>query len=150
MAGAEQVAAIIESLGPRDHAIEGIIQRGDGEYVVDYDDLEVTLEFETETDRLVLLADLGQAPRDKRLAVYTTLLNYSLLWRDTGGVHMALTVDGEVMQMVTLAGAELTADLLDTVLRNFAAKARLMRAYVGSGGSEDTPIDSLMPLGLRV
>jgi hypothetical protein len=150
MASSEQVGSIIESVGPRDHNLEGIVQRDDGEYVVHYDDLEVTLEFEADTDRLVISAELGDAPRDKRLAVYTTLLNYSLLWRDTGGVHMALTADGIVVQTLTLSGSEITVDLLDTVLRNFAAKARLMRTYVATGGGNESPVDSLMPLGLRV
>ena len=149
MASSEQIGSIIESVGPRNHDIEEVVQLPEGDYVVHYDDLDVTLAFDAETDRLVMSADLGQAPRDKRLTVYTTLLNYSLLWRDTGGVHMALTADGTAVQALTLSGAEVTLDLLDTVLRNFAVKARLMRAYVRTGGGE-TPADTLMPHALRV
>ncbi len=134
MASSEQIGSLIEAAGPRDHDIEAVVQLPEGDYVVHYDDLEVTLTFEAETDRLVLSADLGDAPRNKRLAVYTTLLNYSLLWRDTGGVHIALTADGTAVQLLTLFGSEVTLDLLDTVLRNFAVKARLMRAYIITGG----------------
>jgi hypothetical protein len=149
MASSEQIGSIIESVGPRNHDIEEVVELRENEFVVRYNDLEVTLEFEAETDRLVLSAEIGEAPPDKRLAVYTTLLNYSLLWRDTGGVHMALTADGAAVQLLTLFGSEVTADLLDTVLRNFAVKARLMHAYVKTGGGE-TLVDTLMPHGLRV
>jgi hypothetical protein len=149
MASSEQIGSIIESLGPRNHDIEEVVELRENEFVVRYNDLEVTLEFESETDRLVLSAEIGEAPPDKRLAVYTTLLNYSLLWRDTGGVHMALTADGAAVQLLTLFGSEVTLDLLDTVLRNFAVKARLMHAYVRTGGGE-TPADMLMPHALRV
>ena len=152
MASPEQIGSLIEAVGPRDQDIEGVVQLPGGDYVVHYDDLEVTIVSEAATDRLVMSADLGEAPRDKRLAVYTTLLNYSLLWRDTGGVHMALTADGTVVQLLALSGTEVTLDLLDTVLRNFAVKARLMRAYVvtGGGAGNESPRDTLMPLGLRV
>lgn len=150
MASSEQLGSMIESVGPRDHDIETVVQISESEYVVHYDDLEVTLEIDAETDRLVMSAELGQSPSDKRLPVCTTLLNYSLLWRDTGGVHMALTADGTAVQLLTLFGSEVTLDLLDTVLRNFAVKARLMRAYVAKGGGDESPAETLMPLGLRI
>ena len=150
MASAEQIGSIIEAIGPRDHDIEAVVQLPEGDYVIHYDGLEITLEYDAEFDRLMISADLGQPPFDKRLSVYTTMLNYSLLWRDTGGVRMALTADGAVVQMADLSGPELTVDLLDTVLRNFAAKARLMRDYVASGDSNESPTDTLMSLGLRV
>jgi hypothetical protein len=150
MASLEQIGSIIESVGPRDHDIEAVVQHPEGDYVIHYDDLEVTLEYDAESDRLMISADLGQPPSDKRLSVFTTMLNYSLLWRDTGGVRMALTADGMVIQMADLSGPEVTVDMLDTVLRNFAAKARLMRAYVASGDAGEGPVDTLMPLGLRV
>jgi hypothetical protein len=150
MASLDQIESIIEAIGPRDHEIEAVVQLPEGDYVVHYDDIELTLDYDAESDRLMISADLGQAPFDKRLSVYTTMMNYSLLWRDTGGVRMALTADGTVVQMTDLSGPEVTVDLLDTVLRNFAAKARLMRAYVASGDASDSPSDTLMPLGIRV
>jgi hypothetical protein len=148
MVSAAEIGSVVESIGPRDHDIEEVVSLTDGEYVVRYDDLDVTLEFEAETDRLVLSAELGAAPSDKKTAVYTTLLNYSLLWKDTGGVHMALTADDVVVQMASLTGSEVNADRLIALLRNFAEKARLFRNYVQTGGGES--IDTLMPLGMRV
>jgi hypothetical protein len=150
MADARQIASIIKAIGPNNLDIADVVEIGENEYVVHYDDLDVTLEFEAETDRLVFSAELGAAPADKRLEVYTTLLNYSLLWRDTGGVHMALTADGTAVQMVTLFGSELSTDLVNTVLRNFADKARLMRGYVAAGSAGDVSPDMTSQFHLRV
>jgi hypothetical protein len=150
MASTEQVASIMRAIGPKDLDIADVIEIGEGEYVVSYDDLNVTLEFEAETDRLVFSAELGEAPADKRSEVHTTLLNYSLLWRDTGGVHMALTADGIAVQMLTLFGSELSDDRVNTVLRNFADKARQIRNYVVTGGLAEDSADALSGFVVRV
>jgi Tir chaperone protein (CesT) family len=128
------IGSLIVSLGPREPDIAEIAQLRDREFIVRYDDILVTLELAEEIDRLIFSAEIGSAPPERRLAVYTTLLNYSLLWQDTGGVQMALTADGTVVQLLTLFGAEITPDLLPIVLRNFTANARLMRGYVVTGG----------------
>ncbi len=135
MANAEQIASIIESIGPRDSDIDSVRQLSPNEFVVDYGDIDVMLEFDAELDQLVFSAEVGQAPQDRKLAVYTTLLNYSLLRSDTGGVYMALTAGGAAVQLLAISAAEITgAPFFETVLQNFTAKARLMRGYVVTGG----------------
>ena len=82
--------------------------------------------------------------------MHETLLTYALLWRDTGGVAAALTADGTVVVLLTLYAAEVTADLLATVLANFAERARLLHTYVARGGEEPQATDALATVGIRI
>lgn len=136
----DNIRSVIAAAAPLDPDVDGVLERADGDWVVRYPDLDVEMEFDADTQRFALSANLDTVDPELRLEVYTTLLSYSLLWRDTGGIGMALDASGTVVQQMILFAPEVTADLLGTVLPNFVVKARLLRTYIGNGGqSKPTP-----------
>lgn len=138
MASIEQMRETIVTVGPASADIEGILERGEGEWLLRYPDIDVALEFDADSNRLVVSAELDEPAPENRLEVYTSLLNYSLLWRDTGGVYAAMTAGGVPMLFLPLFGDEVTAELLGTVLENFKTKARLLRTYIAQPGEQQT------------
>lgn len=140
----ESLQAAIEEIGPRDPDILSIIQRDTTSWAVRAEDIDVEIEFEG--GRVTLQSSLGPVPEDRRGTVYGTLLQYNLLRQDTGGVTMALTADGIVVQMLDFAEAQVSADLLLRVLNNFVTKARIWRGFVLSGPDVVDTAD----LGIRV
>ena len=128
---------MLQEIAPADPTIAAVLRIADDGWVVTYnDDLDIEFEFNEETNRLVLSADLGEPSDDRRLAVYETLMMYSTMWRDTGGISMGLIgPQGSMAMMADLTAGETTADVLAGVLTNFADKARLWRGFVETGGS---------------
>jgi hypothetical protein len=138
----ERVGLIIEEAGPRDDAIAGIMRSGETSWAVQYGDFEIECEYEPTLDRLMLQAAIGAVPKEKQARAYETMLAYNLIWRETGGVRMALAGPNlDAVQMVDLNGSELSTELLLRVLGNFAEKAEIWREFI-AGRREETPIES--------
>lgn len=136
MASAEQMREMIVTAGRASADIEGILERASDEWLLRYPDIDVTVEFDADGNRLVLSAELDQPASEDRLEVYATLLNYSLLWRDTGGVYAAMTAGGTLTLLLPLFGDEVTAELLAAVLENFKAKARILSICIAQPGEQ--------------
>jgi hypothetical protein len=132
-----QVQGLIEALGARNDEIEVITRNGDAQWSVGFDeDTVVTLDLVADQAKLVLSAPLGRPPTEQRLAAYEAMLSYNMLWLETGGVTMGLGgAHGELVQLFELNAADddLTLDLLDVVLVNFAEKARMWRRVIAEG-----------------
>ena len=132
----EQVQGLIEALGARNDEIEVITRNGDAQWSVGFDeDTVVTLDLVADQAKLVLSSPLGRPPTEQRLAAYEAMLSYNMLWLETGGVTIGLGgAHGELVQLFELNAADdLTLDLLDTVLVNFAGKARMWRRVIAEG-----------------
>ncbi len=132
-----QVQGLIEALGARNDEIEVITRNGDAQWSVGFDeDTVVTLDLVADQAKLVLSAPLGRPPTEQRLAAYEAMLSYNMLWLETGGLTMGLGgAHGELVQLFELNAADddLTLDLLDVVLVNFAEKARMWRRVIAEG-----------------
>jgi len=102
------------------------------------------LEWAENPDRVVLTAILGTPSEAMQLSVYETLLCYNLLWKDTGGVKMALSgPGGELVLLYELFAATLNRHDLQTVLINFVSIAQVWGVFVtGEGDEQATQLPS--------
>lgn len=144
----DQIQALMEALGPSSDEIAGIARSGEAEWAVGYDeDTIVTLELVEEQGKLVLSIDLGQPAPGNRFAVYETMLNYNLLWPETGGVKMGLGgAGGSLVQMFELNTTGLDVERLEAVLEGFVAKAQMWRRFVAEGPQDGgSPFPMLRP-----
>ncbi|MGJ0506513.1 MAG: type III secretion system chaperone [Methylocystis sp.] len=111
-------------------AITTILQTGDATWQVDFEDVSIELELDEGSGRLVLSAELGAPPPERRLAVFEALLSYALLWRDTGFVRAGLGGAEGVLVLIADTGVDgLHPAALAGILANFAEKIRIWRDF---------------------
>jgi hypothetical protein len=141
---------LIEELGPATSSLISVSQLGDELWgVVFEDEAIITLELDQDRSVLVLQSELGSPAPSRRAEVCSALLNYNLLWRETGGVKMALGgEENTAFQLYDLDCRDTSLVELQNVLENFAEKARIWRSYVAGAG--DAPVADAPPLGMRV
>jgi len=149
MSRIDEIQQLMESLGPASPAVSQVTQVGDDVWAVGLaDDGLVYLEWDPERDRLVLTSNVGR-PRDSdREKLYEAMLGYNALWRDTGGVQMAVAA-GEALQSYALAAAGLELDVLQATLEDFAGKARIWKDLMQNGVGAGADV-RLTPMGVRV
>lgn len=95
-------------------------------------ELAVQLESADSPARLVISARLGTVSGPSTLAVFETLLSYNLLWRETGGLKMALDEARQELQLLLEMPLQVDAHYrLATVLGNFVELAGTWRGYLG-------------------
>lgn len=130
----ELIQMLMQELGPNTPEVDAILQTDDTTWAVQFDDdRAILIEWADDPRRLVLSAILGRASSATQIAVYETLLSYNLLWKETGGVRMALDgPEGDVMLIYDLYEDQLTESELRTVMVNFADLAALWTEYVTS------------------
>lgn len=129
------ISSLIVEAGPRDEDIEGILELSPEVWLVRYEDLDIEIEHDEGRGRVMLSASLGPVRADQKLAVYEAALAYASMWRETGGVRIGLPdANGAMVLMVDIDTADLTAGGLAAILANVAAKARIWRVVVASGG----------------
>lgn len=128
---------LMSEVGPLDDAILACIKATDGAYAIRFAEVDVLVERDVDRDRIALSVEIGAPRPSKALEVYETLLSYNLLWRETGGVRMALTgKGGAVVQFVDLTGSEINARSIATVAANLASLTEIWRAFLGSAASD--------------
>lgn len=134
----ERMQIMMEEIGPVMPSIEAVIQSEERNWAIQFDDQSIVmLEWADKPDRVVLTAMLGSPSESMQLSVYETLLCYNLLWKDTGGVKMALSgPGGELILLYELSGTELTLGELQTVLANFVSIAQVWSVYVTGDGDQ--------------
>ena len=134
----QRVQIMMEEVGPAMPAIEAVIQSEEKNWAIQFEDQSITtLEWADKPDRIVLSAMLGIPSESMQLSVYETLLCYNLLWKDTGGVKMALAgPSGELMLLYELFVAELNLSELQIVLANFTSIAQVWTVYVTGEGEQ--------------
>ena len=108
----------------------------------------VHLEHLPDEGKAVLSAELGRALPGAEAATYQLLLQVNTLWRETGGLHMALDAgDGELTQVYDIALVGLDRDALARRVRNFATAAHGWREVIAtqatSSDSSAAPPDLL-------
>jgi hypothetical protein len=145
----ERMQIMMEEIGPAMPEIDAVIQSEEENWAIQFEDQSIiTLEWALKPDRVVLSTILGIPSESMQLTVYETLLCYNLLWKDTGGVKMALAgPNGELMLLYELYMSDLTLNDMQTVLRNFVSIGQVWSVFVA--GEEDpaavlpAPIDML-------
>ncbi|MBB3950311.1 type III secretion system chaperone [Aureimonas jatrophae] len=125
------LADLMNEIGPLDDAIDSVTVLGDARWIVRFPELDVEIEADEATGRVMLSTVLAPAPADRRGDVYETLLLYNLAWRETGGVRMALNgADGPVVQIADVPMQDLSARLLVTVARNLVRRGAIWTQFL--------------------
>lgn len=134
----ERIQIMMEEIGPSMSEIEAVIQSEDKNWAIQFDEQSiVTLEWAEKPERIVLTSMLGTPAEKMQTSVYETLLCYNLLWKDTGGVKMALSgPEGELVLLYELFVADLSLNELQTVLTNFVSIAQVWGVYVTGEGNQ--------------
>lgn len=132
----ETITTWLTELGPLLPAAE-IRQAAPDQWFIVYDEfLIIDVELLPDAAKLVLSADLGHPLVGEENATYTLLLQVNALWRETGGLRMALDAgDGELTQVYDIALADLDRDGLELRVQNFAAAARGWREVIATKGA---------------
>ena len=139
----ERIQIMMEEIGPNMPEIEAVIQSEEKNWAIQFDDQSIVMvEWTDRPDRVVLSAMLGTPAEKMQLSVYETLLCYNLLWKDTGGVKMALAgPGGELILLYELHASELSLNELQTVLSNFTSIAQVWSVYVM--GESEQPVGNI-------
>ena len=134
----ERMQIMMEEIGPSMPEIEAVIQSEEKNWAIQFDDQSIVmLEWTSKPDRIVLSAMLGTPAEKMQLSVYETLLCYNLLWKDTGGVKMALAgPGGELILLYELHASDLMLAELQTVISNFSSIAQVWGMYVTGEGEQ--------------
>lgn len=138
----ERFQIMMEEIGPSMVEIEAVIQSEECNWAIQFDDEKIiTLEWADKPDRIVLSSALGMPSQAMQLSVYETLLCYNLLWKDTGGVKMALAgPDGELILLYEMFAVGLNINELQTILINFINISSAWSIFVNDEGIENTNI----------
>jgi hypothetical protein len=134
----ERMQIMMEEIGPAMSEIEAVIQSEEKNWAIQFEDQSIVmLEWAENPDRVVLTAMLGVPSETMQLSVYETLLCYNLLWKDTGGVKMALSgPGGELVLLYELFASNLNRNELQTVLINFVSISQVWSVYVTGEGEQ--------------
>jgi hypothetical protein len=147
MSGIAQVQELMEQLGPQSPELGHVTQVADTAWYVGMEErMDILLELDADGAQLVLTAPLGQVAPDAT-SLQEMFLGYNALWRDTGGVRLAVA-DGEAMQLLAVEASGLDVATLRRILDNFAEKARVWQRMVESGAQVQGA--DLAPAGLLV
>jgi hypothetical protein len=129
----ETLTTWLTQLGPLLSAAE-VRQAAPHQWFIVYDEsLIIDVEYASDDAKLVLSADLGRALPGEEGATYQLLLQVNALWRETGGLRMALDAgDGELSQAYDIALGGLDLDGLERRVRNFESAARGWRDIIAT------------------
>jgi len=129
----ETLTTWLTQLGPLLPAAE-IRQVTPHQWTILWDEfIAIDVEHLPDESKLVLSAELGRALTGEEAATYQLLLQVNALWRETGGLRMALDAgDGELTQLYDLALGGLDRDGLENRVRNFEAAARGWREVIAT------------------
>ena len=126
-----EIDLLLQEAGPREDEILGVLRIADDRWAIRFEDVDVEVEYNPETGRILFAAVIGTPPPLRARAVYEALLNYTMLWRETGGVRMGLNGPaGEAVQMVEFAADDLDPALVAVVAGNLAARTLVWRAHL--------------------
>ena len=139
----ERMQIMMEEIGPSMPEIEAVIQSENTNWAIQFEDQSILmLEWAEQPDRVVLTTMLGTPSDSMQLSVYETLLCYNLLWKDTGGVKMALSgPGGELVLLYEMFASNLNLSEMQVVLTNFLNIAQVWSVYVT--GESENPVGSV-------
>jgi len=146
MSSAKELDLVMEQVGPALPGAENVTEIEDGVWAIGFDERTIVMLQLDDRGRLTLTLDVGRCLEAKRAAAYEALLTYNALWRETGGIRMALA-DGSVLQLFTATAAGLTVEALAAIVESFVEKALVWRDYLETSDYAAAPAQ---PAGMRV
>lgn len=125
----DQINTIVTESGPLDEEIISVARVADDRWMIQFEPIIISLEADAERGRLMLIGEIGPVPEERRNELLTAMLSYGLLWRETGGLRMAVSQSDNVATlMVDLAGEEIEPRLIACVAANLAERTLLWQA----------------------
>ena len=124
MSSFERVQVLMSEIGPI-LELRGILEMTDGDrWVLDLDgEHAIVVEYRPADDRLFFTAEVGIPAPEARPVCYELLLAYNAMWRETGGVRMAVNgEDGAVLQIADITAGDIDSAALSAILENFIGK----------------------------
>lgn len=129
------LAAFGETIG-----IEGLCFDENGNCSLQIDEaIQVNVEHEADSRRVMLSASLGEVALEAREAVYAALLEGNLFWSGTGGA--TLSVEPETRRAFIhqrMPAAEVTAQSLEEMLDRFVSTAEAWARDIQAGAADET------------
>lgn len=121
------------------------IDERDAWFIAFNEDTEIDVELDASGHRVTFQCALGRPDDARRDHLCRTLLQYNYLWRETGGMRMALDgADGNVVQIFDMPSESVDAESVQNVLGNFAQAASAWHEVLSSGGDIPNPASSTM------
>jgi hypothetical protein len=137
MADIDSVRELLIDAAQKESDIDSLLQTGDFSFEIGTaNGVAIAADYDQDTGRMMLSADVGTPAVSAREAVYDAMLNYAMLWKETGFVRLAVVGKaGPAMLMADVFPFTLNPGALATILVNFAEKATLWAGIV-AGGAE--------------
>lgn len=134
-----EIAQLVAEQGLLDDEILAVTEVEPDEWSVRYERFDLAVSYDEASETLTLSASIGRPPEERRLQICELLLSYNLLWRDTGGLRMALAGrGGEAVQMLSIHAAALTARGLAARIAAFSERALAWRILMAEPAPSDT------------
>ena len=137
MLSADELNRVLAEVGPLDDAILEVVGTDPDTWLVRFETVDVELEYDGPGGRLVFTVAIGTPSEANRLRIYEALLLYNVIWRDTGGLRMALSGPGAgALQIADLADADIDPRRIVLVAVNMAERALLWRGMMTAETAE--------------
>lgn len=123
------------AIGAANDNIVAILQVEPGHWAVGYlDDTTIEVECQEGSNRLTLYTGIGTPNPGDLDRIRHTMLNYNLLWRETGGMRMGLSGPGDAAYLIGDVYLPETSEAsLDQALFNMAQLGRIWTRFVTEG-----------------
>lgn len=144
---------MLTAIGNANDEIAAILEIEPGHWAVGYlDDMSVEVECQDGSNRLTLTCGLGIPLLSQIDRIRHTMLNYNLLWRESGGLRMGLSGAGDEAYLIGDVYLPDTSEAsLDQVLFNMVRLGRTWSRFITEGTlSGDAPDPSGAETMIRV
>lgn len=121
--------------------IEAVVQSAPDRWVIGFtDDLQMDIQIDEATNRIVLSAEAGTVREDGRVNTMEALLAFNLLWATTGCLRAGLAPkDPTVILMADLGLPDMTDERLGRLILRLAETARGWRAFAAGELTQPAP-----------
>jgi hypothetical protein len=142
MADADHIADLMSRLGPTAPGVEAVLATGTTAWtVLMTDGREIRFDLDTETGGLTAATGLGRPQPGDRLKVYEAALLFNTLWRQSGGLRLAMAGEHGPMSLgLELPAAAMDLEGLQTVLAALAARGTSWSDFVAGTASGPEPV----------
>ncbi|KVZ50918.1 type III secretion system chaperone [Burkholderia ubonensis] len=130
MVTSEQLSNIIASIGPQIDDVVRIFQGNESRWTVQFSDIDIDIEFDEAEERLHFSTVVGPLLEWRKIEILELLLTYSLLYKETGGVRMAMTsVGGDVVQLFDVMASRIDPGMLTEILSRLVENTKIWQAF---------------------
>lgn len=137
------LSEMLTAIGAANSEIAAILQVEPGHWAVGYqDDTTVEVEVQEGSNRLTLTCGLGIPKLSEIDRIRHTMLNYNLMWRESGGLRMGLSGPGDEAYLIGDVYLPETSEAsLDQALYNMVQLGRIWTRFVTQGSLGDATSD---------